>query len=682
MTVDQNSIVGLYVIYFNRSPDPAGLQFWSTQDVTIEELATRFGESAEAKSIYPFLAAPSLANPEEFINEIYQNAFGRDADAEGLAFWLGVLEADSSPESVAEFVLAVAQGAQGSDAVALQNRADVALQFTRETSNAGIPFDQSLASTSSNIIDTVTSDPATVTAANLATDQVIADIISSGSNFTIIGPDAVLTATGSKNVGPADKFLTTANNKIDGNTNLGGSVLGGTLGAVIQDPSSSDNDILTATIVTGVLPALGLPVTPLISKIETISLTGSNGAIIDIANVSDVKTLEILTGNLQVETSERQTLNLSDNYASTLTIQQGNVNSQTTINLNGTDQGTRITDLNNASKVNLVVKADSILQANDPTKTTLSDLGGKSDFLITGDKDLTINGIIDVVDPTTGQLDAKNFEGKLSVNVGEGSTLRLIVGGKGDDTFSLVAVDDQINAAGAFTINGNGGNDTLNVKFGNDIFALDKVTNIETIVFKESSADTVSQPNDSLVAPGATVTVDASSFSNRTFTFNGNLETNGFYKIIGGSQNDNLIGGSRADTLTGNGGSDNLTGGAGAVIDTFVYTSANDSSAGSLIAPVTFDTITDFQASGDLLDLTALGFTGSSFEGGFGDLGAALPAAAAAAAGLIGKNSLGSFVSGGNTFVLGTDNNDTLNAGDLLIQLNGNVLLTSINFVG
>ncbi|CCI14432.1 hypothetical protein MICAE_2550001 [Microcystis aeruginosa PCC 9806] len=49
MTVAQNSIVELYVIYFNRAPDPAGLQFWSAQDITIEEMAAQFGASPEAK---------------------------------------------------------------------------------------------------------------------------------------------------------------------------------------------------------------------------------------------------------------------------------------------------------------------------------------------------------------------------------------------------------------------------------------------------------------------------------------------------------------------------------------------------------------------------------------------------------------------------------------------------------
>jgi len=184
MTVDQNSIVGLYVIYFNRSPDPQGLTFWQSQDVTIEEIAAQFGASPEAKALYPFLAAPTLGDPAAFINEIYQNAFGRDADEAGREFWLGVLEQDSSPESVAEFVLAVAQGARGTDRVALQNRADIALQFTQEAVNANIAFTPAVLATSSQIIDTVDSTAASVTAAQAAIDQAIIDIIGGGTGTT------------------------------------------------------------------------------------------------------------------------------------------------------------------------------------------------------------------------------------------------------------------------------------------------------------------------------------------------------------------------------------------------------------------------------------------------------------------------------------------------------------------
>jgi len=94
---------------------------------------------------------------------------------------------------------------------------------------------------------------------------------------------------------------------------------------------------------------------------------------------------------------------------------------------------------------------------------------------------------------------------------------------------------------------------------------------------------------NTLVASGATLTVDASSFTTKTLTFNGAAETDGSFKITGGALVDVLTGGAGADTLTGNGALDNLTGGGGN--DQFVL---NKATAGNKV------TITNFGvASGD-----------------------------------------------------------------------------------
>jgi len=681
MTVDQNSIVGLYVIYFNRSPDPQGLTFWQSQDVTIEEMAAQFGASPEAKSLYPFLASPTLGDPVAFINEIYQNAFGRDADDAGLEYWSGVLEQDSSPEAVAEFVLAVAQGAQGTDKVALQNRADIALQFTQEALNAGIPFTASLFATSSQIIDTVTFTDESVADAEDAINQAIIDIIGggTGTTFTLLETGAVLTAAASTHVSPADKFLSTANDNINGTVFLNGSV--------IQDPSTSDNDVLTATV----LP-LAFGTIPFISKIENIKLTGSPGAVIEIANISDVKNLEVVTGNLEVLTSEKHTLNLAEGYSGTLSLDQANSNNKTTINLNGTLAGTRIVDFDNASDINIVVKADSVLKASDTTTTyTIEDQDGNTNFVISGDKNLTIEGAVKMaLKNSTAQLDASALTGKLTLNLANKGvaidqfSVKQIVGGKSDDTFTLTAIPDQLVGV---AINGSDGKDTLTATLGVDDkvtpTALDKVTNVETVIVKQTSINffTNLKPADSFVASGQSATVDASSFTVSKLNYDGINETNGTLNIIGGALEDKLTGGAKNDTLTGAGSADILDGGLGN--DTFVYKGIADSNLDSFKA---FDTITDFQVAGDVLDLKAVGFTSTQF---LGDITKDITIVAGNvfktaqnASEAIGKNALASFQLDKNTFVLGTNNSaiDVVDAGDLFIQLTGDLVLTPINF--
>jgi Ca2+-binding RTX toxin-like protein len=579
MTVDQNSIVGLYVIYFNRSPDPQGLTFWQSQDVTIEEMAAQFGASPEAKSLYPFLASPTLGDPVAFINEIYQNAFGRDADDAGLEYWSGVLEQDSSPEAVAEFVLAVAQGAQGTDRVALQNRADIALQFTQEALNAGIPFTASLFATSSQIIDTVTFTDESVADAEDAINQAIIDIIGggTGTTFTLLDFGAVLTAAANSKVAPEGKFLSTANDKVSALTFLQTSF--------IQDPSTSDNDVLTAQIVGAVNPT--------IENIETIQFSGAVGASVALAGISKAKQVEVVKGDLIIIDANNYAIDLVAGYASNLTLQETVGGKDLTVNLNGTTAGASIAaNLSDKSKVNLVVKAASVLSNADTTLNTLQLNQTQSNFVITGDKNLTINGKIDVVDGTN-RLDATDFTGKLTLNLGKNSDIKQIVGGKSDDTFTLTAAVDQINGV---TLNGNDGNDTLTVKVGAIAAALNGVTNVETVIFKEdTAANTKIVTKDTLVASGATLTVDASSFTTKFLDFDGTLETNGSFKITGGALADVLKGGAKNDTLTGGGGLDILTGGGGN--DQFVLNKAIATSA---------VTIVDFSTAANNNDIFAL----------------------------------------------------------------------------
>lgn len=72
--------------------------------------------------------------------------------------------------------------------------------------------------------------------------------------------------------------------------------------------------------------------------------------------------------------------------------------------------------------------------------------------------------------------------------------------------------------------------------------------------------------------------------------------------LAGGSGNDTLSGGAGDDLLTGNTGVDQLFGGSGA--DTFRYISSADSLRGAS------DIIEDFSGQRDLIDVSALGYTG------------------------------------------------------------------------
>lgn len=178
--LDLNTSVGLYVIYFGRATSSSDLNnavAAGQAGVTNVDLAIQFGSSQEAKTKYPFLQSPLLGNVDEFINQIYQNMFARKADADGLAFWrTQLLAAQGSPQAVALFILDVAQGAKpdSDDFKALQNKADVALDFSKQALNKGVNFDSTLAQSSANNIATVNSTQATRDAAIAQNTVIIA----------------------------------------------------------------------------------------------------------------------------------------------------------------------------------------------------------------------------------------------------------------------------------------------------------------------------------------------------------------------------------------------------------------------------------------------------------------------------------------------------------------------------
>lgn len=124
MTPTEKQIIQLYVGYFDRCPDPAGLAFWVAQadaGVSIAGIASSFSQVPEYQSIYG-----GLSNGE-LVDKIYANLFDRLADDAGRAYWLSALE---SGFPVSEFVLAVMNGAQGNDRLILENTAIVAKDWT------------------------------------------------------------------------------------------------------------------------------------------------------------------------------------------------------------------------------------------------------------------------------------------------------------------------------------------------------------------------------------------------------------------------------------------------------------------------------------------------------------------------------------------------------------------------
>lgn len=593
MAIPQSSIIALSLMYTKLPPSASDLTYWASpagQAVSWNEAVQAFSTSSAAKTAYPMLASPTVLSQDAaarraYVTQAFQNLYGiaaADIPAAELTYWADTYLVSSS-QAILDFPVVLNQFSPATRQQALTNRADVARTFAvAMAADGSSTFTSAQYSSGWVIVNTVTASADSVTAANAQIAQFVAGGGGTGTTFTLLEGGAVLTASANNKVSPAGQFLTASNNTVQALTFLNGSF--------VQDPSTSDSDVLTAQIVGVVLPN--------IENIETIQFSGTAGANVDIANISGVKNLVIKSGDLQVNTAEKFPLTLAAGYANQLSLNLTDTSKASTVNLNGTVAGATIVDIDSGvgaatpPDVKIVVKADSVLKNSVATVETINSLAGNNNFVISGDKNLTIDGKITVTNAATDRLDATDFTGKLTLNLGAGSNITRIVGGKSDDTFTLTAADNQIAPV---TLNGNNGSDTLTVKVGSTTTALDGVTNVETIIFKQAAANTTITTVDTLVASGATLTVDASSFTTKTLTFDGNNETIGSFKITGGAAADNLTGGAGADTLTGNGGLDVLDGKGGN--DQFVL---NKATAGNNV------TITNFKTEANNNDVFAL----------------------------------------------------------------------------
>lgn len=143
-----------------------------------------------------------------------------------------------------------------------------------------------------------------------------------------------------------------------------------------------------------------------------------------------------------------------------------------------------------------------------------------------------------------------------------------ITGAGGADTIN-VAGGAAANAVLAGTIIGNAGTDVVNVTGNTNTAAtLAATTNtIETINFSNIDT-TVALITDAanLTAVTQTLTVNATSLTTGTLSFNGAAETGaaaGNYSVTGGTGADTIIGGAGNDTIAANNGANNLAGGGG-----------------------------------------------------------------------------------------------------------------------
>ncbi|WP_166889768.1 Ig-like domain-containing protein [Massilia sp. CCM 8734] len=99
---EQSALAGLYKNVLGRQADYQGFEFWAQAEksgVTLGHIALEIISSPEAQLLNK---APFNGFIEHDLNLLYQNIFGRQSDAPGLAFWRAAMEQGVSLEHVAD----------------------------------------------------------------------------------------------------------------------------------------------------------------------------------------------------------------------------------------------------------------------------------------------------------------------------------------------------------------------------------------------------------------------------------------------------------------------------------------------------------------------------------------------------------------------------------------------------
>ncbi|MHA6686341.1 DUF4214 domain-containing protein [Mesorhizobium sp. A556] len=172
MATNSELITQLYIGFYNRAPDPIGLEYWIGRlesGISIQDIGDSFAASPEASESYPFFSDPGT-DIEGFLSQVYMNVFGRPIDADGLAYYSARLEAGEDPGSLVTSILGNADTNTGTpDQQYIQNKVDAGLYWVQQASESDVDLylpngrlNEAANDSAHGVIESVTSDPGTV----------------------------------------------------------------------------------------------------------------------------------------------------------------------------------------------------------------------------------------------------------------------------------------------------------------------------------------------------------------------------------------------------------------------------------------------------------------------------------------------------------------------------------------
>ena len=441
MAVTREQVAELYVAFFDRAPDSAGLDYWVDSGLPIEDISASFFDQDETKATYP-----ETMTEAEFVDTIYVNMFNHNADPDGLTYWTNELETESITR--ANMILAIANGALGEDQTILDNKTEVGLYFA----DAGL-----------DDVDDATSVMADVdeTSGSVGVAKNDIDALSPVSSFvltenpdTITGSDEDDTITGTVTDGAA----ATPGDTYDEGDNIAG---------------GAGNDTLKLSI-GGNSSGVKIPV----ASVETVDMTVAAASTINASNWLGVTTYNVhkIAATANVVQDIRDTFDTvlidSANAASSLTMQtiadsKIFAGSADTINVTF-DKGTATADTtlditdstNSTDDVSNVIEHYNIASTGNTVgaKLTLGHVSNLESVTVTGNSDLELVTTTAIAKLATVDASALTDIFTYAVTNANGTEVK---GGSAADALTGGDGDTIYGGAGADTIEGGAGNDII-----------------------------------------------------------------------------------------------------------------------------------------------------------------------------------------------------------------------------
>ena len=124
----------LYIAYFGRPADPGGMDYWLQNGITERGFAEMIFYQNEYQHVYGDLSV------SDQVNQLYQNLFNRNADSDGLNYWVDTIKSGklTLANLAIDLVWATLNPLKNNsfqaseDRSILQNKVDASVQFTNK----------------------------------------------------------------------------------------------------------------------------------------------------------------------------------------------------------------------------------------------------------------------------------------------------------------------------------------------------------------------------------------------------------------------------------------------------------------------------------------------------------------------------------------------------------------------